>query len=167
MLKKSIMINGQPRIIVVDPEASLADVLRGQLGLTGTKVGCNEGHCGSCSVIMDGKLVRSCIVKMKKVPEWACVTTVEGVGTPQQMHPIQKALVLHGAAQCGFCMPGFVVSAKALLEQNASPTRDDVRSWFQKNLNACRCTGYKPIVDAIMDAAAVLRGDQPVENAGI
>jgi aldehyde oxidoreductase len=161
MLKKSMMVNGQPRIIIADPEASLADVLRKQLGLTGTKVGCNEGHCGSCSVILDGKLTRSCIVKMKKVPDWACVTTVEGVGSPQNMHPIQKALVLHGAAQCGFCMPGFVVSAKALLEQKPDPTRADVRAWFQKNLNACRCTGYKPIVDAVMDAAAVLRGDAP------
>ncbi len=158
------MVNGQPRIIIADPEASLADVLRKQLGLTGTKVGCNEGHCGSCSVIMDGKLVRSCIIKMKKVPEWASVTTVEGVGTPQNMHPIQKAMVLHGAAQCGFCTPGFVISTKALLEQNPSPSREDVRTWFQKNLNACRCTGYKPIVDSVMDAAAVMRGDKPAKE---
>lgn len=164
MLKKSVMINGQPRIIIADPEASLADVLRGQLGLTGTKIGCNEGHCGSCSVIMDGKLVRSCIVKMKKVEDWSCITTVEGVGTPENLHPIQKALVLYGAAQCGFCMPGFVVSTKALLESNPSPTREDVRTWFQKNLNACRCTGYKPIVDAVMDAAAVMRGDAKGET---
>ena len=164
MLKKSVMINGVPRIIVTEAGISLADVLRGQLGLTGTKVGCNEGHCGACSVIMDGKLVRSCIVKMDKVPEWACITTVEGIGTPDHLDPIQKALILHGAPQCGFCMPGFVVSSKALLEQNPSPSREDVRSWFQKNLNACRCTGYKPIVDAVMDAAAVMRGDQPADS---
>jgi len=164
MLKKSIMVNGQPRIIIADPEASLADVLRGQMGLTGTKVGCNEGHCGSCSVIMDGKLVRSCIVKMKRVPDGACVTTVEGIGTPQNLHPIQKALILHGAAQCGFCTPGFVVSSKALLDENPSPTREEVRAWFQKNLNVCRCNGYKPIVDAVMDAAAVMRGDQPADT---
>ncbi|MCX6056157.1 MAG: molybdopterin-dependent oxidoreductase [Chloroflexi bacterium] len=164
MLKKSVMINGTPRIIVTDPESSLADVLRGQLGLTGTKIGCNEGQCGSCSVILDGKLVRSCIVKMKKVPDWACITTVEGIGTPDHLDPIQKALVLHGAPQCGFCMPGFVVSTKVLLQQNPSPSREDVRAWFQKNLNACRCTGYKPIVDAVMDAAAVLRGEQPAST---
>lgn len=164
MLKKSVMINGVPRIIIAEPEASLADVLRGQLGLTGTKVGCNEGHCGSCSVIMDGKLVRSCIIKMSKVAEWACITTVEGIGTPEKLDPIQKALILHGAPQCGFCMPGFVVSTKVLLESNPSPSREDVRAWFQKNLNACRCTGYKPIVDAVMDAAAVLRGDQPADS---
>ncbi|MHB8086608.1 MAG: molybdopterin-dependent aldehyde oxidoreductase [Anaerolineaceae bacterium] len=164
MLKKSVMINGVPRIIIAEPDASLADVLRGQLHLTGTKVGCNEGHCGACSVIMDGKLVRSCITKMSKVADWACITTVEGIGTPENLDPIQKALILHGAPQCGFCMPGFVVSSKALLESNPSPTREDVRAWFQKNLNACRCTGYKPIVDAVMDAAAVLRGDQSADS---
>ena len=164
MLKKSVMINGVPRIIIAEPDASLADVLRGQLGLTGTKVGCNEGHCGACSVIMDGKLVRSCITKMSKVAEWACITTVEGIGTPEKLDPIQKSLVLHGAPQCGFCMPGFVVSTKVLLESNPSPSREDVRAWFQKNLNACRCTGYKPIVDAVMDAAAVMRGDQPIDS---
>ncbi len=164
MLKKSVMINGIPQILVTDPEATLADVLRGQLGLTGTKVGCNEGHCGSCSVIMDGKLVRSCIVRMSKIPEMACITTVEGIGAPANLHPIQKALVIHGAAQCGFCMPGFVVSTKVLLDKDPSPTREDVRAWFQKNLNACRCTGYKPIIDAVMDAAAVMRGDQSPET---
>jgi aldehyde oxidoreductase len=164
MLKKSLLINGSPRILITEPVASLADVLRGQLGLTGTKVGCNEGHCGSCSVIMDGKLVRSCIVKMKNVPDWACITTIEGIGTPDRLDPIQKALILHGAPQCGFCIPGFVVSTKVLLAQNPSPTREDIRDWFQKNLNACRCTGYKPIVDAVMDAAAVMRGDQPIDS---
>jgi aldehyde oxidoreductase len=117
MLKKSVMINGVPRILVTKPDATLAEVIRNQLGLTGTKVGCNEGHCGACSVIMDGKLVRSCIVKMNKVPDWACITTIEGIGTPEKLDPIQKALILHGAPQCGFCMPGFVVSAKALLDR--------------------------------------------------
>jgi len=160
MLKKSLVINGQTKTVIVDPESKLSDVLRKQLLLTGTKVSCNEGHCGACSVIMDGKLVRSCIVKMKNVTDDAHITTVEGIGTPQSLHPIQKALILHGAPQCGFCMPGFVVSTKALLDQNPSPTREDVRSWFQKQLNACRCTGYKPIVNAVMDAAAVMRGDQ-------
>lgn len=164
MQKKKLLINGLATTIIADPESTLADVLRRQLLLTGTKVSCNEGHCGACSVILDGKLVRSCIVKMKKVPEFASIVTVEGIGTPQKLHPIQKALILHGAAQCGFCIPGFVVSIKALLEKNASPTREEVRTWFQKNLNACRCTGYKPIVDAVMDAAAVLRGDCPEDS---
>jgi aldehyde oxidoreductase len=163
MQKKTINVNGMPKTLVIDPEAYLSDVLRVQLGLTGTKVGCDKGHCGSCSVIMDGKLVRACIVKMGRVPDGARIVTVEGIGTPDNLHPIQKSLVLHGAAQCGFCIPGFVVSAKALLDQNPAPTREQVRTWFHKNLNACRCTGYKPIVDAVLDAASVLRGEKPLE----
>ena len=164
MLKKSLIINNRNRTLIVEPESTLADVLRKQLHLTGTKVSCNEGYCGACSVIMNDQLVRSCIVKMKNVPDGAHVTTVEGIGTPQNLHPIQKAMILHGAAQCGFCIPGFVVSAKVLLDHNPSPTREDVRTWFQKNLNLCRCTGYIPLVDAVIDAAAVLRGDKPPES---
>ncbi len=159
MEKKVLNINGVPRTIIVNPEASLADVLRAQLGLTGTKVGCGMAQCGACSVIMDGKLVRSCVTKMKKVEEGADITTVEGIGTPDNLHPIQAALVAHGAPQCGFCMPGFVVSAKALLDGNAKPSREEVRDWLKKYSNACRCNGYKPIVDAVMDAARVLRGE--------
>jgi aldehyde oxidoreductase len=145
--------------LVVDPETSLATLLREQLGLTGTKIGCDTGHCGACSVIMDGKVVRSCITKMKRVPDDAAITTVEGIGTPDDPHPIQKAFVIHGAAQCGFCAPGFVVSSKALLDQNPEPTREEVRNWFQRHRNVCRCNGYKPYVDAVMDAARVLRGE--------
>jgi aldehyde oxidoreductase len=95
MLKKSLVVNGIAKSLIVDPESTLADVLRKQLFLPGTKVSCNEGHCGACSVILDGKLVRSCIVKMKRVPDGATITTVEGIGTPQNLHPIQKAMVLH------------------------------------------------------------------------
>ena len=164
MEKKFITINGMPHMLVVDPEASLASVLREQLGLTGTKVGCGSGHCGSCSVILDGNLVRSCVTKMKKVTDEARVTTVEGIGEPDNLHPIQMAFVAHGAPQCGFCSPGFIVSAKALLDQNPKPTRDEVRDWFQKNRNVCRCSGYKPIVDAVMDAASVLRGEKAKES---
>ena len=164
MEKKVLTINGVPRMVVVDPEASLATVLREQLGLTGTKVGCGTGHCGSCSVILDGKLVLSCITTMKRVADGARVTTVEGIGVPENLHPIQLAFVAHGAPQCGFCTPGFIVSAKVLLDQNPKPSRDEVRSWFQKNRNACRCSGYKPIVDAVMDAASVLRGEKAKES---
>jgi len=162
--KQTLVVNGIAKTLVVDPETSLSDVLRIQLGLTGTKVGCDKGHCGSCSVILDDRLVRACIVKMRRVPEGARVLTVEGIGSPENLHPIQKAFVLHGVAQCGFCIPGFVVSAKALLDQNPSPTREEIRAWFHKNLNACRCTGYKPIVDAVMDAAAVLRGERAPDS---
>ncbi len=156
-------INGMPKTLVVDPEATLADVLRKQALLTGTKVSCNDGHCGACSVILDGKLMLACVTKMKRVPDGAKITTVEGIGTPDNLHPIQMALIAHGAAQCGFCMPGFVVSTKALLDQNPNPTREQVRAWFTQHHNACRCNGYKPTVDAAMDAAKVLRGEMPKE----
>lgn len=159
MIKRNIIINGTNKIVVADPEDSLADVLRGQMGLTGTKVGCGSGQCGSCSVIVDGKLVKSCLTKLKKIQDGTAVTTIEGMGSPSNLHPLQLAWMVHGGAQCGFCSPGFLVSAKALLDENPNPTREQVRDWFQKNRNACRCTGYKPLVDAVMDAAKVMRGE--------
>ncbi|MGO9570212.1 MAG: molybdopterin-dependent aldehyde oxidoreductase [Desulfomonilaceae bacterium] len=159
MQKKLISINGLTKMVLADPEGSLADVLRGQFRLTGTKVGCGQGQCGSCSVILDGKLVKSCITKMKRVQDGARIVTIEGVGTPDNLHPLQLAWTVHGGAQCGFCSPGFIVSAKTLLNENPNPTREQVRDWFQKNRNACRCTGYKPLVDAVMDAAKVIRGE--------
>ena len=159
MLKKSLSINGVERMVIVDPETTLAQVLRKQLCFTGTKVGCGKGECGSCAVIMAGKVVRSCIVKMKKVPDGAEILTIEGVGTKDNLHPLQLAWIVHGGAQCGFCTPGFIISAKALLDQNQNPTREEVREWFQKNNNLCRCTGYKPLVDAVMDAAKLIRGE--------
>jgi aldehyde oxidoreductase len=161
MQKKPLVINGISKTLVIDPEATLADVLRRQLLLTGTKVSCNDGHCGACSVILDGKVTLSCVTKMKRVRDGAEIVTVEGIGTPEKLHVIQQAFIVHGSAQCGFCIPGFVVSTKALLDQNPSPTREQVRAWFTQHHNACRCTGYKPIVDAVMDAAAVIRGDMP------
>jgi aldehyde oxidoreductase len=161
MLKTTLNINGVSKTVIVDPEATLGDLLRKQMLLTGTKVSCNDGHCGACSVIVDGKLTLACVTKMKRIPEGAQITTVEGIGTPEDLHPIQLAFMFHGAAQCGFCIPGMVVSAKVLLDRNPSPSRDEVRAWLTQHHNACRCTGYKPIVDAIMDAAAVLRGDMP------
>ena len=164
MLKRKLTINGIDRMIIVDPESTLAQLLRKQLGLTGTKVGCGKGECGSCSVIMDGKVVRSCIVKMKKVPDEAKIITIEGVGTQDNLHPLQLAWMVYGGAQCGFCTPGFIVSAKALLDQNQNPTREDVREWFQKNNNLCRCTGYKPLVDAVLDAAKLMRGEIKKED---
>jgi len=158
MIKRSLIINGKPQIVVVDQDETLANVLRGQLKLTGTKVGCGEGQCGACNVIVNGKLTRSCVTKMKRVADGAEIFTIEGLGQPGNLHPLQLAWMVHGAAQCGFCSPGFIVSAKALLDVNANPTREEVRDWFQKNRNACRCTGYKPLVDAVMDAAKVLQG---------
>ena len=163
MQKVTLNINGMSKTMIVDPEATLADVLRKQALLTGTKVSCNDGHCGACSVILDGKLTLACVTRMKRVPDGAKVLTVEGIGTPDNLHPIQMALMIHGAAQCGFCMPGFVVSTKALLDQNPNPTREQVRAWFTQHHNACRCNGYKPTIDAVMDAAKVLRGEMPKE----
>lgn len=159
MLKKVLVVNGLPRTLIVDPEASLANVLREQLLLTGVKVGCNQGHCGSCGIIVNGELVRSCVLKMKKVDDDSQITTIEGLGTAKNLHPIQVAWMAYGCAQCGFCSPGFILSTKVLLDKNPSPTRDEIRAWFQKNKNACRCTGYKQIVDAVMAAAKVLRGE--------
>ena len=164
MQKKILCINGVNRTVIADPKASLADVLRKQLYLTGTKVSCNDGHCGACSVILNGKLTLACVTKMERVAEGAEMITIEGIGTPEKMHPIQLAMVAHGAAQCGFCTPGMVVSAKALLDRNPKPTREEVRAWLTQHHNACRCTGYKPIVDGIMDAAKVLRGEMAREE---
>ena len=160
MLKKMLHVNGVDRMVICDQDDSLADVLREKLNLTSVKIGCGTGQCGSCSAVVDGKLKRTCTMKMKRVAEHTKIVTAEGVGTPENLHPIQLAWIAHGGAQCGFCTPGFIVSSYALLLENQSPTREDVRDWFQKHRNACRCTGYKPLVDAVMDAAAVLRGDK-------
>jgi len=164
MLKKTLIINGVKTTLVADMEEKLSDVLRKQLKLTGTKVGCNSGECGTCSVIHNGKVVRSCLLKMKKLEEYDEVITIEGVGTKDKLHPLQVSWMVHGAAQCGYCTPGFIVSAKALLDQNVNPTREEVRDWFQKNKNLCRCTGYIPLVDAVMDAAKLMRGEIQVKD---
>uniref|UniRef100_UPI0025E149E0 (2Fe-2S)-binding protein n=1 Tax=uncultured Bilophila sp. TaxID=529385 RepID=UPI0025E149E0 len=153
MISKTLVVNGMTKTLLVNPEDSLADVLRGQLLLTSVKVGCGTGQCGACNVIIDGKLVRTCTLKMKRVQDNAAVITLEGIGTPEHLHPLQMAWMYHGGAQCGFCTPGFIVSAKCLLDNNPAPTRAEVRDWFQSHRNACRCTGYKPLVDAVMDAA--------------
>ncbi len=162
--KLTLNINGADRMFICDPETdTLATVLR-RLGLTGTKVGCGTGVCGSCSVILNGKVVRSCTRKITAVEEYSIVTTIEGIGTPNHLHPLQMAFMHAGAVQCGFCSPGFIVSAFGLLQANPNPTREDVRDWFQKNRNICRCTGYKQIVDAVMAAAKVVRGECKAED---
>ncbi len=163
MVKKTVTINNTERILIADPESSLAHVLREQLHLTGTKVGCGQGQCGCCNVILNGKLVRSCVTAMKKVPDGSKVITIEGLGDAAHLHPLQLAWMVHGGAQCGFCSPGFIVSAKALLEANSDPSRKEIRRWFQVHRNACRCTGYKQLVDAVEDAARVLRGEMTME----
>ncbi len=164
MIRKILRINGMEKTVAVEADDTLANVLRENLFLTGTKVGCGKGECGACSVILNGKLIRSCIFKMKRVPDDSEITTIEGIGSPQKLHPLQHSWIRHNGAQCGFCSPGFIVSAKALLDENPKPSREDVRDWFQKHHNACRCTGYKPLVDATMEAACVIRGELSVDE---
>ena len=164
MQKKKLYVNGIERSVVTEGSDLLADVIRKSLRLTGTKVGCGKGQCGACNVIMDGKLIRSCITKMERVPDGAAITTIEGIGTPQDLHALQMAWMIHGGAQCGFCTPGFIVSAKALLDSNPDPSREDIRDWFQKYKNACRCTGYQMLVDAVQDAVRVLKGEISMQD---
>ncbi len=162
--KMTLNINGADRMFICDPEKdTLATVIR-RLGLTGTKVGCGTGVCGSCSVILNGKVIRSCTKKIKTVEEYSKIMTIEGIGAPTRLHPLQVAFMNCGAVQCGFCSPGFIVSAYAMLQENPAPTREDVRDWFQKHRNICRCTGYKQIVDAVMAAAKVMRGECDIED---
>jgi aldehyde oxidoreductase len=164
MEKKTLIVNGIRRVVIADPGMPLMTVLREQLLLTDVKNGCDEGHCGACSVILNGKLMLSCLIKMEKVPDESTVLTVEGIGRPGNLHPIQQAFIFHGVAQCGICTPAFVVSSKALLDQNPNPTRQQIRDWFTQHHNVCRCNGYIPYVDAVMDAAAVLRGEKKVAD---
>ncbi|MCQ2405863.1 MAG: molybdopterin-dependent oxidoreductase [Oscillospiraceae bacterium] len=162
--RKPLIVNGVERYFVYRTEKdTLANVLR-HYGLTGTKIGCGAGACGACSVIVDGKVTRTCMLKMSKVKDYAEITTIEGIGTPNNLHPLQQAWITYGGVQCGFCTPGFIVSAYGLLSENPSPTREEVRAWFTKNRNICRCTGYKPLVDAVMEAAAVMRGEKTMED---
>jgi aldehyde oxidoreductase len=164
-IKRRLKINGVERTLDVDPQATLTAVLREQLKLTGTKVGCDGlGECGACTVIWDGYAVRSCNYTMERIPNDADIITIEGVGTADNLHPLQIAWMVHGGAQCGFCTPGFIVSAKALLDANPDPSRAEVREHFQRNRNLCRCTGYRPLVDAVMTAAKLIRGEITAEE---
>jgi len=164
MIKLNLQVNGAPKQIICEKDAKLSSILREQLGLTSVKVGCDTGQCGACSVIVDDKLIRSCTMKMSRVKDGATILTTEGIGTPDNLHPIQMAWIAHGGAQCGFCTPGFVVSSYALILANPNPTREDVRDWFQKYRNACRCTGYKQLVDSVLSAAAVMRGEMTMDE---
>ncbi|WP_040620775.1 molybdopterin-dependent aldehyde oxidoreductase [Rhodovulum sp. PH10] len=164
MKRRTLNVNGVERWLVVDDDATLADVLREKMLLTGCKVCCEDGQCGACTVVIDGKPIRACMTPMHKVAPTARITTIEGIGTPGALHPLQVAWMAHGGAQCGVCTPGFIMSAKVLLDTNTSPTREQVRAWFNRNRNVCRCTGYKPLIDAVMDAAAIMRGEKRPED---
>ena len=149
-------LNGKPVSVEVEPGDLLADVLRDKLGLIGTKIACGEGECGACTVLVDGEAVTSCIYPAMKV-HGREVLTIEGLSEGRELHPVQAAFVAHAAAQCGYCTPGFIMAAKALLDENPNPTREEITQAISGNL--CRCTGYYQIVDAIEDAAEQMRGE--------
>jgi carbon-monoxide dehydrogenase small subunit len=148
-------INGDAVEFLCEPQQSLLEVLRDNLKLTGTKEGCGSGDCGACSVLLDGRLVCSCLVLAAETGGHT-VTTVEGVAEHETLHPVQRKLLEHAALQCGICTPGIVVAAKALLDENPDPTEEETRYWLAGNL--CRCTGYDKIIRAVLDAAAEIRG---------
>jgi carbon-monoxide dehydrogenase small subunit len=154
LLTITLVVNGDTVTLAVPPERTLVEALRDDLGLTGTKQGCDEGDCGACTVLVDGRPVLSCIALAADF-DGARVDTVEGLARGTRLHPLQEAFVQHGAAQCGFCTPGILASARALLAREPAPTRDAIREAIAGNL--CRCTGYVKIVDAIEDAARALR----------
>ncbi|MCZ6679959.1 MAG: (2Fe-2S)-binding protein [Candidatus Poribacteria bacterium] len=149
-------INGEEVEFLCEPRQSLLEVLRDVLYLTGSKEGCNNGNCGACSVILDGRLVNSCLVLGAEI-EGKSVETVEGLAEPDKLHPIQDAFLENAALQCGICTPGFIVAAKALLDKNPNPTEHEIRYWLAGNL--CRCTGYDKIVRAVQDAAQIMSSE--------
>jgi len=156
-MKLDIQVNGVPRTLEIAPQALLLDVLR-DAGYRSVKRGCETGDCGACAVLVDGVPVASCIVFAGQV-EGRQVTTVEGLGTPDRPHPLMEAMVAAGAVQCGFCTPGMILSAKALLDRNPNPTADDVKEALDGHL--CRCTGYVKQIEAVLHAAARLRAGGP------
>ncbi|MCB1389619.1 MAG: (2Fe-2S)-binding protein [Rhodobacteraceae bacterium] len=148
-------VNGEEVEFLADPRETLLDCLRDHLGLTGSKEGCGTGDCGACSVTLNGRLVSSCLV-LGVEAQGAEIATIEGMAQGGELHPLQRKFIEHAALQCGFCTPGFLVAAKALLERNPDPTETEIRFWLAGNL--CRCTGYDKIVRAVQDAAAEMRG---------
>lgn len=145
MLDMSLKVNGQFFEISVDENLRLIDLLRDELGFVGTKEGCGEGECGACTIIMDGETVNSCLV-MAFQANGSSILTIEGMEQEGKLHPIQQAYIDAGAVQCGFCIPGMVLSTKALLDKNPNPTEDEIREGISGNL--CRCTGYNKMIDA-------------------
>ncbi|MDQ2095904.1 (2Fe-2S)-binding protein [Rhodalgimonas zhirmunskyi] len=148
-------INGEETDFLCEPQQTLLDVLRDDLDMTGSKEGCGSGDCGACSVILDGRLVCSCLVLAPEA-EGRSVETIEGMAEGDKLHPLQQKFLEMAALQCGVCTPGILVAAKNLLERNPDPTEEEVRYWLAGNL--CRCTGYDKIIRAVMETAADLRG---------
>lgn len=147
-------INGEAIEFLCEPRQSLLECLRDILGLTGSKEGCNDGNCGACSVILDGRVVNSCLV-LGVEAEGCDIVTIEGIARPGQLHPVQRAYLESAALQCGFCTPGLIVATKALLDQEPNPSEERIRLYLANNL--CRCTGYDKIIRAVEQAAAEMR----------
>ena len=152
----NLMVNGEKFQVIVEPAESLLDVLRVKLNKTGTKKGCNEGDCGACTVIMNGRPVNACLVLAVEADN-ASILTIEGLAENAQLHPLQEAFIKYGGLQCGFCTPGMIMIAKALLDRNPNPTEEEIRKAIAGNV--CRCTGYVKIVQSIHEAAKAMRGE--------
>jgi carbon-monoxide dehydrogenase small subunit len=157
----SARINGAPTEFLCRPHQSLLECLRDVLGLTGAKEGCNDGNCGACSVLLDGRLVNACLVLGVEI-EGKEVTTVEGLADWRGLHPIQRAFIDQDGLQCGYCTPGFLIASKALLDRTPNPSEEQIRTWLAGNL--CRCTGYDKIVRAVQQAAQLLSGESGAEG---
>ncbi len=149
-LKVVLTINNQVYELIVDPHRTLLDVLRDQIGLVGAKRGCGHGNCGACTILMDGKAVNSCLILAGDIGGKS-ITTIEGLAAGSKLHPLQEAFMKHGAIQCGYCTPGVILNAKALLDENPNPTEAEVRTALEGNL--CRCTGYTKIIQAVLSLA--------------
>ncbi|HEC23099.1 MAG TPA: 2Fe-2S iron-sulfur cluster binding domain-containing protein, partial [Chloroflexi bacterium] len=154
-----ITVNGKPYEMEVSESRTLAEFLRLDLGLTGTKIGCEEAECGICTVLVDGTPVDSCIYPLFKA-QGAEVLTIEGLAEGDKLHPVQKAFLDHGAVQCGFCTPGLIMTAKALIDENPDPDEQDIKIALKDTL--CRCTGYVSVIHAIKSAASEIRGEGPI-----
>ena len=156
MTKVTIEVNGTTRSASVPPETTLLELLRDHFNLTGAKLGCDVGDCGACTVIVDGKPINACLMLAGQADRRS-VLTIEGLATRDRLHPIQKAFEDHASLQCGFCGPGIILSAKALLDENSNPTVQEIKDALSGNL--CRCTGYTKMIEAIQAAARVLRAE--------
>ncbi|MBP1714196.1 MAG: aerobic-type carbon monoxide dehydrogenase, small subunit CoxS/CutS-like protein [Deltaproteobacteria bacterium] len=149
-----VKVNGKWKEALVQPETTLLETLRETWGLTGTKRGCDEGDCGACTVLLDGKPVNSCLVLTVRV-DGREIITIEGLGQEDCLHPLQSSFIHHGALQCGFCGPGMILSAKALLDSNPDPTETEIRQALAGNI--CRCTGYSKIIEAVQSASRLMK----------
>ena len=158
MIDLTLQVNGQPRTASIAPETTLLELLRRDFNLTGAKLGCDAGDCGACTVLVDGRPVNACLMLAAQAAGRE-VLTIEGLATREELHPLQRAFEDHAALQCGFCGPGVILAAKALLDEKPNPTRAEIRDAIAGNL--CRCTGYVKMIAAVQEAARALRGDGP------